>query len=353
MKVAITCDYLLGREHQTQAIESLLEVFKDAHIYTLAHLPRSLGDTIESRPIHSTYLSNIVTTPEQFFSKAWIIPTVAKKLQIPCNTDLIFSLSQGLGHGINKCKETRQITYLYQNYSPSRRLKEKFFSAYLKSWSHRKLLLSNEIWVSRSSLLESCQKFHPNTQLVEPALNIDNFPLFSQEQRKHLPQNFYAINSKVLDQKLAYSLIKIFEKLQFNYKFIGPHQHLGQLPEKNSSFQGEHCPGELAPILAASSALIHLAPSSSPREGFPILPLLTLATGRPVIVQKNQTHQDFLGKLDGKGVYFIDHLEQLPDILKKISNETNFNPQHLRALAMNYHHLKFKSKVQRKFSEYL
>lgn len=316
MKIALTCDYLLGGGHYEESLSFLLEIFPKAPIYTLAYCPQNLSPAFRSRTIHSSYLAHGISSPSQLLSKAWAIPSAAKRLKIPCDTNLVLSFSRGLGHGIDKCPQTQQITYLYDTYSP----KGGFFSAYLKSWSKRKLLASNEIWAASPSLLAFCQKLSSPSQLLLPGFKVQDFPLFSDEQRKHFPQNFYAIVEE------SPSLKEFLEEHKFPYKFV------------------TNCPGQAAPLLAGSSALIDLRAAPFPRSA-----LAALATGTSVVVCDTKNNRDFLGKLEGRGVAFIRGLDQLPNALKELKRD--LNPRSLRALAMKHSEIAFKAALRRKLSQ--
>ncbi len=65
MKVAISCDDLLVRDHYTEIVETVAMAFEEAEVYTLAHRPKAMLGTIELRKIRSTYLSHNIQEREK------------------------------------------------------------------------------------------------------------------------------------------------------------------------------------------------------------------------------------------------------------------------------------------------
>ena len=91
-KVALSCDHLIVRDHQTEVFEMFLSLYEEAEIYTLAHKQKAILGPIEMRKIHSTFLSNLVDSVDEFNRYKYIVPTAAKNLFIPCSIDIIINI---------------------------------------------------------------------------------------------------------------------------------------------------------------------------------------------------------------------------------------------------------------------
>ena len=309
MNVVLTCDHLLSDDHFTQCLSSLLEIFPRAPIYTLAHKRGSIPSSLQERTIHASYISHKVATVEQLSRYAWTVPKAAEHLTAPCNTDLIFSFSAGLGHGIKKCKKTRQIVYLYKEFTPGPGFKQKFFASYIQSWSRKKLAVSDHLWVSDNRLLEVCRQFHPDVRLVRPGSKVECFlrptPL-SQP-------TFYAVEAPISPE-----LSHILNQSDCQWK-----------------------PLESPDVLKKSHALISLQASMK----FPGKILESLALGNPAIIRDTSHNREFFQTLENRGITFIQSLSQLPNVLKKCPIPTE--PLSLRNFALQYGEFRFKSTVRK------
>jgi len=343
MKVALSCDHLLARDHQTEVLEMFLSLYEDAEIYTLAHRERAILGPIEMRKIHSTFLSNIVTSVADFHKYQYVVPNAAKNLFIPCKVDLIINISRGLSHGIRKCKNTKQITYLYDEgafINSKKTLREKFFSPFVKNWSKKCLQQIDYLWVSSEALKASLLKIVPHKEIfvLPPFFKIDDFNIFPKNM---FPYDYCTINAEPINIKQAQMIVEMLQEFSLKYVFVGEDTHLQAL--KNSANEkyfcgGQKCAGELAPILAGARAHIDYQ-----KVGFPLYSLKTQSTGRPIIACQQQ--QNFV---TGPAVQYIQHLTNLRPALAEL-NKTylTIDGQKMRANALKYHPAKFRGEVQR------
>ena len=309
MNVTLTCDHLLSNDHFTQCLASLLDIFPQAPIYTLAHRRGSIPALLQERTIHAGHISHKVANTGQLLRHSWAIPKTAEHLSIPCSTDLIFSFSSGLGHGIKKCKKTRQIVYLYRDYTPGPGLTQKFFASYLKSWSQKKLAQCDHLWVADVDLWKAYRPYYPNIQLVQPGSKVECFIRPTPLTRP----TFYAIEAPIT---------------------IPLKRALGRCgcPWK---------PLESSQILKQSQALISLNSSNE----FPEKILESLALGNPVIIQDTALNRRFFRSLENRGVTFIKDLSDLPSALRQCPFPAIPGP--LRSLALQYGESRFQSTVRK------
>jgi hypothetical protein len=340
MKVAITCDYLLNRSHYTEIIESLCEVFPEATIYTLAHKQGEILGHIEQRSIKSTYLSNIVTTEEEFYSHSNKIPSLAKNLFVSCEYDLIINVSKGFSQGISKCKTTKQITYLYDldlKGKVDKTLMQKLFSPFIKSWVYKTLSDADTLLVTREELLNLPTISNQKKEIVPPPFRVSDYALFPKTMFKH---HFYLVESNALTINQAENIAAWMKEWEIPFQFIGNDEHLASLKAKHpeNTFFGNRCSGEHAPVLAAAKALI-----SFNSENFPALSLATMATGRPVILERSLSKW-----VSGVGIEFCDFSKaSLKEAIDKTLSDEVLEGQKIRAHVMEYHDIKFKAQMKR------
>ena len=315
MKIALTCDHLLADDPYTRCLSSLLEIFPHAHLYTLAHRRSGAPPPLRERTIHASYISHKIATPRHLAAHAWAAPRAAEHLTIPCDTDLVFSFSAGLGHGIKKCKKTRQIVYLYRDYTPPKGLIPALFAPYVQSWSRRKLAESEQLWIARSGLGELAETHHSHPRLLRPGLPVECFLRPVPLARP----TFHAV-----EPPISPPLAHILEKSGHPWKPL-------QSPQ----------------TLKDSHALI----APHPTDQFPERIFKALALGNPVIIRDNPLNRELFQSLENRGVAFIAELSRLPAALKECPFPTDPGP--LRSLALQYSESRFKSNVRKMLKQYL
>jgi hypothetical protein len=321
MKIALTIDNLIERDHAIEVFELLCSLFEDAQIYTFVHLRGAILGPIEQKKISSTYLSSKVKNKKDFKRLSFLAPFAG--LNIPCNYDLVINLSRGLSHGIPRCQGTRQITYLYDMASLDKTtFLGKIFNSFLKRWSLEKLNTCDELILSSSSLEKELGI--SNGSVIYPFIKIEDFSLITSSVFKH---DFFVVSTEGLSLNKAKEIASFLKTKQIRFCFVGPDDHLKKDFDP-SILMGVKCNGELAPLLASAKGLIHLGENI-----FPKIAISSMLVGRPVFCLENELNKEFLGK----AIFFHDFSELLID--------HNFDSQSLRASMMKYHPAGFKGQI--------
>ncbi len=339
----MTTELLTERDLTIDIIEAILGVFKEAHLYTLAHKEGSILGPVEQRKIFSSSLTHKLNHLEDLHRLSFLVPGVSNNHFISCENDLIINLSRGLSHGLKKCDSTKQITYLLDEEAmpKGKKIIERMFKPYVNNWAVKKLNQIDELWVSSESLKKKLEKIYKKEIIVvSPFIKIQDFPMIPKNV---YPHDYYIINAENIKMKEALLLFEIMESKNNQYRFIGKDSHLGPLKEKLEKhlFLGKKCNRDLAPILAASRGVMDFSGSS-----FPSLAICALSSGRPVIVQEN----DFINK---EGVFSISTLDQwsILDGLERLeAKEAALAPEKLHNQIKRFHQLKFKGLIQRRTS---
>lgn len=341
MKIAITCDYLLERNHYAEVIEHICEIFPEARLYCFAHKEGKILGHIESRMITSTYLSKKIETEEEFYSYSYQIPSLAKNLFVSCEYDLIVNISKGFSQGIRKCDKTRLITYLYDlgfDNKIKKTFLQKIFYSFVLSWVKKTLKKSDLVMVSRQDIKLVLQSVVPNAIVVPPPFRVSDYSLFPKNMFQH---HFFAIEATGLSVEQAVDIASWMQEWEIPFQFIGNDEHLNSIKGnyESNKFFGNRCSGEHAPVLAASKALI-----SFNDQEFPNLVLATMATGRPVIVGN-----ELKKWVSGTGTYFASfHKGSVRAMIDEVfANEEALDGQKIRAHVMEYHDIKFKAHIKR------
>lgn len=347
MKIAITCDYLLERNHYTEVIETICEIFPEARLYCFAHKEGKILGHIEHRMITSTYLSKKVNTVEEFYAHSYLIPSLAKNLFVSCEYDLIINISKGFSQGMKRCDKSKVITYLYDlGYDNKIRksLLQKIFYNFVISWVKKTLKKSDLVMVSRPDIKLALAKIVPDAEVVPPPFRVSDYSLFPKTMFKH---HYFAIEATGLSLEEAREIAAWMKEWGITFQFVGPDDHLKEMKSEYepSKFFGNRCSGEHAPVLAGAMALI-----SFNDQEFPNLVLATMATGRPVILGN-----ELKKWVSGTGTYFASlHKGSIRAMIDQVlDNEEELDGQKIRAHVMAYHDIKFKAHIKRVLESYI
>ena len=345
MKIALSCDDLLIRDHYTEVVETLGLVYEDSTIYTLVHKEKAMLGTVELRKIRSTYLSHKIKDREHLARNSFLIPNAASNLFIPCSVDLIINISNGMSQGIRKCENTKLITYFYDHYYLNRKkpvLREKLFKSYVRKWSHAALCMSDEIWVPNENAKLYIESFFDGVvRVIAPPFNISDYPLTPKDGKEF---NYFAINAKGMDEECAALVLDFLTQYDMKFVFFGEDDHLENVKVggEDPRFLGAKCSGEIAPMLGNARAVIDMSETAFPEDA-----LKALSSGRPVILKDGENYKSYLGDY---GILWTDATaDSIINAIKDMNNLYHtYDRKKLYNIATNFHDIKFKSEVKRR-----
>lgn len=353
MKIAVSCDAVISRNHVTSIIESIFSVFEEAELYTIVHHQGKILGSIEQRKIHSTYLSSMIDEEKAFgdfwWKKAMLIPGATKNLTIPCSVDLLINISSGFSQNFDRCEGVYQITYLVENQFKIRKPKfwrEKIFRGYLEHWALKGLKSSHELWVPNEKALKFWEGEHDNVSLLKPFIKATDFPLMPDGIRKGFPRDFFCIDAESLNKDQAFKLIENLKAANLKFRFVGEDSHLEEVKRESEDamFFGNRCSGELAPLLSASRGFM-----SFQRVGFPSHCIESLSSGTPIWLPQESEGLDYV---EGAGVFKSPEKDLNSEYLIKLFLEMNeVDPKKLHAHGNHYHDIKFRSEVSRRIEK--
>lgn len=133
IRVAIVHDWLTGMRGGERVLESLLEFFPNAEIFTLFHHRGSVSPLIESRPIHTSPLQYAPFTERNYRYYLPLYPLAMRGLRIR-GFDLVISSS----HCVAKAARSNGTPHLCYCHTPMRYVWDQF-DAYVSPRSWKRL----------------------------------------------------------------------------------------------------------------------------------------------------------------------------------------------------------------------
>jgi glycosyltransferase involved in cell wall biosynthesis len=298
MKVAILHDWLTGFRGGERVLEAFCEMFPEAPIYTLLHRPGSTSPTIESHPIHTSFLNSIPGVHEQYRKFLPLFPKAVESMRILGSPDLVLSSSHCVIKGLKKPIGSTHISYihspmryLYDQYevyfgegSPLyQRLGMKISRQYLTSWDQRSnqnvdYMIANSEFVRRR-----IQKYYRmDSTVIHPFADLADFE--GVQKSPPAKEDFYLMVTAFAPNKRVDMAIEAFNQLGRRLKIIGSGQQekwLKSLAAGNVEFLGNQSRAQVIKNFAKAKALIFPGV-----EDFGITPIEALASGTPVIAFK-------------------------------------------------------------------
>ena len=149
VSVALVHDWLTGMRGGERCLEALCELYPEAPIFTLVHVPGSVSPAIESRKIISSFIQRLPARRKHFRAYLPLFPTAIEDLDLG-EFRLIISSSHCVAKGIIPHPEAVHVCYchtpmryvwsMYHEYAAARgsrgltRRMMPFVAHYLRSW---------------------------------------------------------------------------------------------------------------------------------------------------------------------------------------------------------------------------
>jgi len=288
MKVALVHDWLTGMRGGERCLEAMCELFPDADIYTLLHIPGSVSKIIERHKISTSYLQHFPGIKNRYRYYLPLMPKAIESLHLK-GYDLVISSSHCVSKGVRIAGGTPHLCYcytpmryiwdMYTQYFGNNRLNAlamSSFREYLKNWD-----ISSSARVGRFiAISETVQKrikrcYNKPATIVYPPVDTGRFRIQGKEE------DFYLIVGAFAPYKRVDIAVKAFNLLEHSLKIIGCGQeeyNLKKLSGRNIEFLGWKSDEEIADFYSRCKALIFPG-----EEDFGIVPVEAMASGKPVL----------------------------------------------------------------------
>lgn len=366
MKVAIVHDWLTAMRGGERVLEVFCELFRNADLYTLIHIPGSISNVIEDRNIRTSFIQKLPMVKKHYRSFLPLFPLAIESFLLK-EYDFILSSSHCVAKGVIPSPEAFHISYihtpmryvwdLYQDYFGQGRVSwlfEKMIRVcahYLRVWD---AISSNRVdyFIANSNhVAKRVKKYYSRkAEVIHPPVDIQRFRLLGKEG------NFFLIVSTFVPYKRIDLAIEAFNQLRFPLKIIGSgpeEKKLKSISRSNIEFMGWQPDEVVAEAYSKCRALIFPG-----EEDFGIVPLEVMASGRPVIaygrggVLETVVPYDLQSKGEREtptGLFFYhQNPDSLIDSVRRFDQiEGDFDPVAIRNHTLQWDREIFKDKIRR------
>jgi len=366
VRVALVHDWLTGMRGGERCLAVFAELFPDADLFTLLHVPGSVSAKIERRRIHTSFIQRLPRAAASYRLYLPLFPSAIERFNLD-GYDLVISTSHCVAKGVKAPPGAIHLSYiftpmryvwdLYGDYfGPDRagwvtRSLMPFAARYLRRWDVASSRRVNHFVAISSYVADRVRRcYGREADVIHPPVEVDRFQIGEESDGYDL------IVSALAPYKRIDLAILAANRLKRPLKIIGTGQdesRLRKLAGPTVEFLGWRSDPDVALAYARCRAV--LFPGV---EDFGIVPLEAMASGRPVIAFRGGGALETivpLGMTDDPptGVFFDEQsVEALVEAIQYFEeNADRFVPKLLRARAEAFDRPRFKERIASYFQE--
>jgi glycosyltransferase involved in cell wall biosynthesis len=374
VRVALVHDWLTGMRGGERVLHQIAQIFPDADLYTLLHVPGSTSQIIESRSIFSSPLSRLPGAERHYRKLLPLFPWAIRRFRIE-NVDLVLSTHHAVAKSVPLAPGIPHLSYCF---TPMRYIWDQA-DAYLGRGLSRALTAPLVAALRRFDLRTSgpdqVTRFVASSNAVAHRIALHYrreaevvFPPVEVERFRPEPsssEDFYLLVGGFVPYKCEGLAIECFRHLGRRLVVAGDGPGRAALAARapaNVEFTGRIPDDQLAELYARCRALIY-----PQEEDFGIAAVEAQAAGRPVIAYGRGGALDTVVPLrddedeaeptarDATGIHFD---QQTPDALAAAverfeKQEARFDSRRIRSWAERFAPSRFRRELRAQIEQLL
>ena len=353
MKVAIVHYWLIGMRGGEKVLEDICDIYPDADIFTHVYNKKNISNKINKHNIYTTFINHLPFSKTLYKYYLPLMPLSLKLISFK-KYDIIISSESGPAKGVRKNINTFHVCYchspmryiwdFYDDYYTSLsffgKLGLRFFKNYLRKWdakssSNIDLIISNSTFVSK----RINKYWNKDSTVIHPGIDLNCFSLSNQNK------DYYLVLSELIEYKKIDLVVNAFNINKKKILIIGKgplYNKLFNISNKNIKFLGWQTDEKKSFYLSNCKALIFPGV-----EDFGIVPIESMASGRPVLAFNQGGVLDYIQK-DINGMFFNKQtVESLNHCIEQFEiKENKFIPEKIRDSISSFSNINFKNKFK-------
>ncbi len=366
LKIAIVHDYLKEYGGAERVVETLLEIWPDAPVYTTVFLPQYAGphkQRVEKWNIKTSFLQKIPYKEKLISMFRFVASLVFLSMDLR-EFDVIIVSSAGTYTSPNFIIRNKKSTLITYYHTPPRYLygypvandwERNFFRKtllilgripifFLRILDKKAAQIPDYVIANSQEVAGRIKKFYGrDATIIYPPVEIPGVPI---QTHTRSVRDYYLIGGRVSRHKGFDVAIKAFTELNLPLKVFGGTfasyglDQFKNLAGPNVEFLGEVSEGEKWDLMRHAKAFIF--PSEA--EDFGIIPVEAMAVGTPVIALRQGGQLETV--IEGKTGLFFDKRapESLESAVRKFE-KMKFNPLDCRNQAKKFSKERFKKEM--------
>lgn len=338
-------------------LQVLCALYPRAPIYTLLYDRDATGGVFDGRVIKTSFLQNLPFSKKHHRIFPLLMPLAIEQFDFS-DYDVVISVSASFAKGIITKPHTKHICYcltpprfLWDN---SQKFVEEFgypklikkflppFITYLRVWDSQASLRADEFWSISNFIGDRVRKYYSrSSQVVYPPVNVSKFHVSNKLS------DYFFMAGRIVSYKRFDLAIRAFNKNGLSLKIVGIGPELGKLKsfaKKNIEFLGSVSDEKLADLYSHAQACVF-----PQEEDFGIVPLESMASGRPVIAYRAGGAVETIVE-NRTGVFFDKQTEESLNSTVDKFLESKFRPEECLIQAEKFDIEVFKNNIVEKLS---
>jgi glycosyltransferase involved in cell wall biosynthesis len=357
-RVALVHDWLTGMRGGERCLEVFCELFPEAPLFTLLHVPGSVSPVIERRRIVTSFVQRLPGAASSRYRRYLpLFPAAVRRFDLR-GFDLVLSLSHCVAKGVRIPPGALHLSYcftpmryvwdLYDDYFGARagrttRLLAPPVAAALRRWDRRTDSVHGFVAISHHIADRIRRVYGRAADVLHPPVDVERFRIADAVD------DYYLVVSALVPYKRVDLAIGAVERLGRRLVVVGTgpeERRLRALAGPRVEFLGWRHDREVAELYARCRAV--LFPSV---EDYGIVPLEAAAAGRPTIaLARGGALETMVGQDGGEpptAVFFGEQtVESLAAAIRTLeASRDRFEPKALRARAAQFDRPIFKRRL--------
>ena len=357
--MALVHDWLTGMRGGERCLEVACELFPDAPLYTLLHVPGSVSPVIERRRIVTSFVQRLPAAPARYRSYLPLFPAAVRGLDLSGH-DVVISMSHCVAKAVRRPAGALHLSYcfspmryvwdLYDDYfgrqAPAlRRWLMPPVAAALRAWDRRTDGVDAFVAISDHIADRIRRVYGRNADVIHPPVDVARF------RPAATVDDFYLVVSALVPYKRVDLAIAAAGRLGRRLLVVGTgpeERRLRAQAGPGVKFLGWRPDAEVAELYAQCRAVLFPAV-----EDYGIVPLEAAAAGRPTIALARGGALETMVGLDDPSapptaVFFHEQTERaLADAMLRFEAAAGrFDPAALRARAARFDRPVFRERLR-------
>ena len=365
--MALVHDWLTGMRGGERCLEVFCELFPDAPLYTLLHVPGSVSATIERRRIVTSFVQRLPGAATRYRQYLPLFPAAVRGLSLD-GYDLVLSLSHCVAKAVRVPRGALHLCYCFTPMRYVWDLEEDYargagwltrlalppVAAALRRWDRRTGGVDAFVAISHHIADRIRRVYGREAEVIHPPVDVARFRLADALD------DYYLVVSALVPYKRVDLAVAAAARLGRRLLIVGsgPEEaRLRAMAGPSVAFLGWRPDAEVAQLYARCRAV--LFPSV---EDYGIVPLEAAAAGRPTLaLARGGALETMVGLDDGRepptAVFFAEPtVESLAGAIRSFETAAHrFDPRALRARAARFDRPIFAERlrehVERRWSE--